>query len=86
MRMFNDSLYTQRISLMTYSTFILAGITMFKHIDPKFWLPHRCQSMRLMNKTPLQYTKATGSKNVVCHIPINSPELQIERSPLILVC
>ena len=57
-------------------------ITFIKRLDPKIVLPHRCQILRLMNKTPPQSTMPTGSEQVVGprDAPRNSPELCIERT------
>ena len=57
------------------------GITFIKRLDPKIVLPHICQILRLMNKTPPQSIMPTGSEHVVGlrYVPFNSLELCSER-------
>ena len=59
----------------------MADITFIKRLDPKIVLPHICQILRLMNKTPPQSIMFTGLEHVVGlrNAPFNSPELYIER-------
>ena len=97
MHMFNDSLDNWRVSLMTkyviddiiYKYYII-DFTFIKRFDTKIVLHHRCQSPRLVNKTPLQYTIPTCQSmlSVYAMHSIKLSEMCIERkdfSPRILV-